>query len=92
MYRWLQEGDPWILKNFDLSLLLRDLQDIEDIDCQLYSVEMLTKELLHPFCACGEIVDRKHHIPTASDFCKHYFSNMDNWPKTKFIPFPDINY
>jgi hypothetical protein len=87
-YRRLQEGDPWISKNFDLSLLLRDLQDIEDIDGQLYSIEMVTKELLHPLCPCGEIVDCNHYPPSASDFCKHYFSNMDNWSRTKFIPFP----
>ncbi|KAN0070967.1 hypothetical protein V8E54_011132 [Elaphomyces granulatus] len=28
-YRRLQEDDPWVSKNFDLSLLLRDLQDID---------------------------------------------------------------
>jgi hypothetical protein len=89
-YRRLQEGDPWMSKNFDLSLLLRDLQDIEDIDGLLYSIEMVTKEFLNPFCPCGKTLDSNNYIPTASDFCKHYFSNMDNWSRTKFIPFPDI--
>jgi hypothetical protein len=90
-YRRLQEGDPWTSKNFDLSLLLRDLQVIEDTDGQLYSIEMVTKELLHPFCPCGEITCCNHYLPSASDFCKHYFSNMDSWSRTKFIHFPYFN-
>jgi hypothetical protein len=84
-YRRLQEGDPWISKNFDLSLLLQDLQDIDD---QLYSVETVTdNSFLRPFCDCGRF---DTVIPSADDVCKHYFSNMDNWSRTKFIPFPSM--
>lgn len=88
-YRRLQEGDPWISKNFDLSLLLQDLQNI---DGQLYSVEMVANSFLKPFCDCGAFKSTQTGIPSASDVCKYYFSNMDNWSRTKFIPFPNLGY
>jgi hypothetical protein len=84
-YRRLRELDHWISENFDLVRLLRDLQEGDD---SLPSIGFVRKELLRPFCSCGVFISRPQLVASASDACMHYFSNMDDWGRTTFIPFP----
>jgi len=84
-YRRLRKLDPWISENFDLVRLLRDLQEGDD---NLHSIGLVQKGLLRPFCSCGVFTGQPQAVASASDACMHYFSNMDDWGRTTFIPFP----
>jgi hypothetical protein len=82
-YRRIHEGEPWISENFDLHNLLRGLEK----DDYLLSIGLIQKNLLKPICHCGRFEEQYFIIASADDACVHYFSNMDDWHRTKFIPF-----
>lgn len=84
-YKRLRGGDPWISANFSLSGLL---QDFEEGNYDIPSIGLVAKKLLKPFTGCGAFRCRTA-VPGANDACVHYFSNMDDWFRTKFIHFPD---
>jgi hypothetical protein len=87
-YRRIHEGEPWMSGNFSLLDLLQGLEK----DGYLSSIGLAHKNLLKPFCNCGRFIGQKYRkLASADDACMHYFSNMDDWYRTKFIPF-EVEY
>jgi len=80
-YRRLNEDDPWVSPNFDMTTLLESLRNGEDdID-----IGLVRRGMMRP-----EGVDHiTRYLPLywvrATDVSMYYFANMDDWSRTTFI-------
>ena len=79
-YRRLKEGDGWVSPNFNMESLLDGLQSGNHVD-----VGLVEKDLMTPICNCGTFIANPF-LPRAEQVSKSYFSNLDDWSRTTFIP------
>jgi hypothetical protein len=79
-YRRQQESHPWLSQHISIDAILDCLQT-GDPDALPY----VKNEMLKSYCACG-MYDGLNEIPQREDACTLYFSNLDDWHRTSFIP------
>ena len=81
-YRRLGEGDPWISQNFDMHALEEGLTSEGKAD-----VALVQKDMMKPFCSCGQFLDvYPDNPPCVTEAAAYYFSNMEDWDRTTFLP------
>ena len=80
-YRRLEEGDEWISQNFNMRSLNEGLISRGRVD-----VALVQKQLMKPFCGCGQFLQAFPGYPIADDVATYYFSNLNDWNRTTFIP------
>ena len=78
-YRRLKVGDDWTSPNFNMHTLKEGLIHSGEVD-----VALLRNKMMKPFCECGQFADDT--IQSSEDVSAYYFSNMDDWNRTTFIP------
>lgn len=84
-YRRLKEGDEWVSQNFNMHSLKEGLIAKGKID-----IELVQKQMMKPFCPCGCFLQSIFRIPMVDDAVAYYFSNLEDWNRTTFIPSPDF--
>ena len=84
-YRRLQEGDEWISQNFNMHSLKEGLIAKGKID-----IALVQKQMMKPFCSCGCFLEADLEFPVVDDAVAYYFSNLEDWNRTTFIPCPSI--
>ena len=86
-YRRLKEGDDWISQNFNLRSLHEGLIAKGKVD-----IALVQNEMMKPFCDCGDFLQSVPARSVVDDAVAYYFSNLDDWNRTTFIPCPDRVY
>ena len=82
-YRRLKEGDEWISQNFNMRSLNAGLIAGRKVDIALVQNQMMKR-----FCGCGQFPGADLAGPVADDAVAYYFSNLEDWNRTTFIPCP----
>jgi hypothetical protein len=81
-YRRIAEGDPWISPNFSMDSVLESLEKGQKI-----SIGLVSNNMMKPFCSCGSFIESDERecvrVEEASAF---YFSNLEDWKRTTFLP------
>lgn len=85
-YRRLKEGDKWISQNFNMRSLNEGLIGKGKVD-----IALVQNEMMKPFDDCGDFLQGVPACPVVDDAVAYYFSNLDDWNRTTFIPCPDRN-
>ncbi|KAL6915601.1 hypothetical protein FSST1_007096 [Fusarium sambucinum] len=83
-YRRLKVNDPWISNNFQM-LALRAWLKGETEDC---NTPLVSEGMIKAHSKCGWFVDHNGFpctCPTASDICKEYFANIDDYERATFV-------
>ncbi|KAK5454309.1 hypothetical protein LTS15_006309 [Exophiala xenobiotica] len=81
-YRRIHEHDSWLSSYFNLDALLTSLQTGAEI-----SMPLLDRSMINPYCCCGRT--RSAWGPVLREgIAAYYFSNLDVWERTSFIPLP----
>ncbi|KAK7943591.1 uncharacterized protein PG986_012704 [Apiospora aurea] len=88
-YRRLDEGEPWMSENFSMISI------IEDIRCgrDFASLPLINRQMMEPHCICGRFIrsvgdaDYYDSRPTTEDACAFYFSNLEVWNRSTFLPY-----
>ena len=83
-YRRLEVGDEWISQNFNMDALNESLSSKGDV-----AIALVQKEMMKPFCGCGEFHYALPACAIVDDAVAYYFSNLEDWNRTTFIPSPD---
>ena len=84
-YRRLKEGEEWISQNFDMRSLNEGLIDKGKVD-----IALVQNKMMKPFCDCGQFSQGNVlSFPVLDDAVTYYFSNLDDWNRTTFIPRPE---
>ena len=83
-YRRLEEGDECISPNFNMYTLNEGLISRGKVDMPL-----VQKEMMKPFCGCGQFPDAVPACPLMDEVAAYYFSNLDDWNRTTFISSPE---
>ena len=84
-YRRLKEGEEWISQNFDMRSLNEGLIDKGKVD-----IALVQNKMMKPFCDCGHFPQGNVlSFPVLDDAVTYYFSNLDDWNRTTFIPRPE---
>lgn len=86
-YRRLAEGDLWTSTNFNMEELLWSLQHEERP-----RIGLVEKNLMKPFCRCGNFNGDIWSCLRADVACASYFMNMDVWSRASFINMPNRGY
>lgn len=76
-YRRLEEGDECVSPNFNMYTLSEGLISRGKVD-----VPLVQKEMMKPFCGCGQFGDG---IPSVDDAAAYYFSNLNDWNRTPLL-------
>jgi hypothetical protein len=85
-YRRIAEGDKWISENFNLSNLLRGLNNGDGVS----HLALVDREMMQPFCRCGRFENAvDQDCARAQDACARYFSNLEDWNRSTFIAMPE---
>ena len=88
-YRRLEEGDPWISKNFSMDALNKSLDKGDQL-----LINLMQKHMMRPHCACGlflkESLDMSVTLPCVDEAAAYYFSNLEDWKRTTYLHMPDI--
>ena len=84
-YRQLKEGDGWISQNFNMRSLNEGLIADGKVD-----VALVQNKMMKPFCGCGTFPEASPACPIVDDAVAYYFSNLDDWNRTTFIPIPEV--
>ena len=82
-YRRLEKGGEWMSQNFNMHTLNEGLISRGEVD-----IELVQKEMMKPFCDCGQFPDAVPACPILEDAASYYFSNLDDWNRTTFIGSP----
>ena len=80
-YRRLKEGDEWISNNFNMRSLNEGLISKGRVD-----IALVQNKMMKPFCDCGRFPEANRASPLVDDAVAYYFSNLDDWNRTTFIP------
>lgn len=83
-YRRLKEGGEWISQNFNMRSLNEGLIGKGKVD-----IALVQKEMMKPFDDCGGFMQGVPVCPVVDDAVAYYFSNLDDWNRTTFIPCQD---
>lgn len=83
-YRRLEEGDECISPNFNMYTLNEGLISRGEVD-----IALVKKEMMKPFCGCGQFLEAVLACPIVDDAAAYYFSNLDDWNRTTFIHSPE---
>ena len=78
-YRRLEVGDEWTSPNFNMHTLSKTLIDRGEVE-----IALLRNKMMKPFYDCGLFLLNK--TADSEDVSAYYFSNMDDWNRTTFIP------
>lgn len=54
-------------------------------------IALVQNEIMKPFNDCGDFTHGVPAYPVVDDVVAYYFSNLDDWNRTTFIPCPDRN-
>ncbi|KAH8589002.1 hypothetical protein B0O99DRAFT_523979 [Bisporella sp. PMI_857] len=88
-YRRIEEGAPWISDNFSIRSVLKGLSE----GSGTLNMPLVEDFMMSKFCKCGRFVKASDpgcvRVAEASAF---YFSNLEDWKRSKFIPMPDAGY
>ncbi len=79
-YRRLKEGDPWISPHFNLDSLLEGLNDDGRI-----SIGLVENEMMKRICDGGLFMNENSCL-RGEQVMRYYFSNLDDWSRTTFLP------
>lgn len=79
-YRRLTEGDPWISPHFNLDSLLEGLNDDGRI-----SIGLVENEMMKRICDGGLFMNEESCL-RGEQAMRYYFSNLDDWSRTTFLP------
>ena len=85
-YRRLEDGTKWISRNFDMAALN------ESFRVKRIAVPFLKEGMMKSFCSCGEFIDSFPTCPIIQDATAYYFSNLEDWNRSNFIPCPEADY
>lgn len=80
-YRRLEEGDECISPNFNMYTLNEGL-----ISRGMVDIALVQNKMMKPFCGCGQFPEAVPACPIVDDAAAYYFSNLDDWNRTTFIP------
>ncbi|KAF2648402.1 hypothetical protein K491DRAFT_763107 [Lophiostoma macrostomum CBS 122681] len=81
-YRRQKEGDPWTSQHLTIDTILECLRT-GDPEVLPY----VGKRMLETYCACG-CYQGWFDVGTPREYaCCSYFSNLDDWHRTSFIPY-----
>ena len=83
-YRRLEEGDEWISQNFNMNTLNEGLNSGSKV-----AISLVQKEIMKSLCVCGEFPGAVPACPIIEDAAAYYFSNLEDWNRTTFIPAPE---
>ncbi|KAM0799060.1 hypothetical protein BDR22DRAFT_881333 [Usnea florida] len=78
-YRRLKKGYEWTSPNFNMHTLKEGLIERGEVD-----IALLRNKMMKPFCKCGQFAGEI--VLNSEDVSAYYFSNMDDWNRTTFIP------
>lgn len=85
-YRRIAEGDKWISENFNMSNILRGLNNGDGVS----HLALVDREMMQPFCRCGRFENAvDQDCARAQDACARYFSNLEDWNRSTFIAMPE---
>jgi hypothetical protein len=82
-YRRQQESHPWLSQHLSIDAILHCLRT-EDPN----ALPHVKNDMLKPYCACG-LYPGDYELTLREDACTSYFSNLDDWHRTSFIPVVD---
>ncbi|CAF3626357.1 unnamed protein product [Fusarium graminearum] len=88
-YRRLTVNDPWISKMFQMVALQAWLKG----ETQGFNTPLVVQGMMKIHSRCGwfyEDENKLRVIATASDVCKEWFANLDNYERTTFVPEVEI--
>ena len=83
-YRRLEEGDAWISQNFNMDALNESLQSGGKV-----AIALVQKEMMKPFCSCGEFPGDVPACTLVEEAAAYYFSNLEDWNRTTYITTPE---
>ncbi|QPC71882.1 hypothetical protein HYE68_002634 [Fusarium pseudograminearum] len=84
-YRRLTVNDLWISDNFQMLALQAWLKG----EAQGFNTPLVVQDMMKTYSRCGWFYENKYNlwaIATASDVCKEWFANLDNYGRTTFVP------
>jgi hypothetical protein len=81
-YRRLQDGDPWLSDNFNLTVV----RDGASEGVGFSRLPLVDRGMMRPTCACGtfEAVDEINQLVITDQACSFYFSNMEDWQRSSY--------
>ena len=85
-YRRLSICDSWISQNIDLKAILEGLQTNSTPD-----IPLIKGNMMKPSCLCGafhKTSDLEIQCIRPDVACKFYFSNMEEWSRSRFLDIP----
>ncbi|WXC47671.1 hypothetical protein QX201_007385 [Fusarium graminearum] len=87
-YRRLTVHDLWISEKFHMVALQAWLKG----ETQGFNTPLVVQGMMKTYSRCGWFLDRYNlwAFATASDVCKEWFANLDNYGRTTFVPEVDI--
>ncbi|KAF5245212.1 hypothetical protein FAUST_1867 [Fusarium austroamericanum] len=88
-YRRLTVNDLWISDNFQMVALQAWLKG----ETQGFNTPLVVQGMMKTYSRCGWFYENKYNlcvIATASDVCKEWFANLDNYERTTFVPGVEI--
>ena len=88
-YRRLKVNDPWISDNFNMSALRAWLRD----EAGGFNTPLVTSGMMKSHSRCGWFHEAGGEVlvfVTASDVCKEWFANLDDFKRTTFVHVPDL--
>lgn len=84
-YRRLEEGDPWLSPMLVMQGVIEGLRTNNDSMKRL--LENRGKDTLQHYSVCGLFSKAEHPgCARREEACATYFSNLDDWNRTTFIP------
>ena len=86
-YRRVNEGDPWISRNFDMDTLNQALDGGGDI-----GIALVQQKMMKPFCRCGRFLKALPACARVDDVAVHYFLNFEDMSRTTYIHSPETRY
>ncbi|CAG1999185.1 unnamed protein product [Fusarium graminearum] len=87
-YRRLTVHDLWISEKFHMVALQAWLKG----ETQGFNTPLVVQGMMKTYSRCGWFLDRYNlwAFATASDVCKEWFANLDNYGRTTFVPEVEI--
>ncbi|KAI1122511.1 hypothetical protein F5Y10DRAFT_287089 [Nemania abortiva] len=86
-YRRVNEGDPWVSKNFSI----RALEDWLSGSSANFLTPLVTDNMMTEHSKCGWFPGSECFVcPAAQDVSARYFMNMDIYTRSTFLESPDL--
>lgn len=84
-YRRLNDADSWLSEHFSMKSVVDGLTN----GLGFGLLPLVEREMMKPYCRCGRFLDAESaHCCISEEACSFYFSNLEDWQRSTFLPLP----